>query len=425
VNQQEMRPRLRQLEATPTEHDGQQVIILRDPLHLSDAALVIPMGLVPVLQRLDGSHMAGEIRRECLDEHNIDIPEKNIYEVFSRLEEAHFLEGEGFEKWQQKVVSDFIEAPTRPSFLAGKSYDADPAALRRQIDGFFTAEGGPGLPELNGGAPRAAAIATLRGLVAPHIDFGRGGPTFAWSYWAAAERADADVFVILGTVHAPTLELFSLTRKSFETPLGLMEVDGEYSEGLARRSPMNLYRDEFAQRGEHSIEFQVVFLRYLYSGNGHLAGRAHPKFVPILVGSFGEFVAGGTSPRENHEVEGFIEALKETTAELEAKGRKVCYLASVDLAHVGPQFGDEQPVDEAQLEALEVADRASLDAVCRGDADGFYWSVASDGDARKVCGLAPIYTMLRAMETCSGEVLNYSQWPDPEGTVTFCGVALH
>lgn len=425
MNQQEMRPRLRQLEATPTEHEGQQAIILRDPLHLSDAALVVPMALVPVLQRLDGAHMAGEIRRECLDEHHLDIPEKNIHEVFSRLEEAHFLEGEGFESWQQKVVADYLEAPTRPSFLAGKSYDADPAALRSRIDGFFTAEGGPGLPRRNGAASGTAPGAPLRGLVAPHIDFGRGGPTFAWSYRAAAERADADVFVVLGTVHAPTLELFSLTRKGFETPLGLMEVDEEFSEGLARRAPMNLYRDEFAQRGEHSIEFQAVFLRYLYSGNGHLSGRAHPKFVPILVGSFGEFVAQGKSPRGSHEVEGFIEALKETTAGLEAAGRRVCYLASVDLAHVGPQFGDERPVDEAQLQALEAADRASLDAVCRGDAEGFYWSVATDGDARKVCGLAPIYTMLRAMEDCSGEVLNYSQWPDPEGTVTFCGVALH
>jgi MEMO1 family protein len=424
VNQQEMRPRLRQLEATPTEHEGQQVIILRDPLHLTDAVLVVPMGLLPVLQRLDGSHMATEIRSEILDEHKLDIPEENIYEVFSRLEAAHFLDGEGFEKWQQKVVNDYLEAPTRPSFLAGKSYDADPAALRSQIDGFFTAEGGPGPPERNGTAPGIAAGAPLKGLIAPHIDFGRGGPTFGWSYRAAAERADADVYVVLGTVHAPTLEIFSLTNKGFETPLGLMEVDEEYIGGLARRAPMNLYRDEFAQRGEHSIEFQAVLLRYLYSEGGHLAGGKHPTFVPILVGSFGDFVASGKSPKGNDEVEGFITALKETTAELEAAERKVCYLASVDLAHVGPQFGDERPVDEAQLEALEAADLASLDAVCRGDAEAFYWSVATDGDARKVCGLAPIYTMLRAMEETSGEVLNYSQWPDPEGTVTFCAVAL-
>jgi predicted class III extradiol MEMO1 family dioxygenase len=100
-------------------------------------------------------------------------------------------------------------------------------------------------------------------------------------------------------------------------------------------------------------------------------------------------------------------------------------MASVDLAHVGPQFGDEKPVDDAQLQALEAQDRESLKAVCRGDAEDFFWSVANDGDARKVCGLAPIYTMLRAMDGCEGEGLHYSQWPDPNGTVTFCSVAIH
>ena len=96
----------------------------------------------------------------------------------------------------------------------------------------------------------------------------------------------------------------------------------------------------------------------------------------------------------------------------------------MDFAHVGPQFGDENPVDEARLEELAQADGKSLEAVCRGDAEAFYWSVAEDGDVRNVCGLAPVYTMLRVLDDCKGEVLRYSQWPDPNGTVTFSSVAL-
>ena len=89
----------------------------------------------------------------------------------------------------------------------------------------------------------------------------------------------------------------------------------------------------------------------------------------------------------------------------------------------GPQFGDENPVDEARLEELAQADGKSLEAVRGGDAEAFYWSVAEDGDARNVCGLAPVYTMLRVLDDCKGEVLRYSQWPDPNGTVTFSSVA--
>ena len=89
-----------------------------------------------------------------------------------------------------------------------------------------------------------------------------------------------------------------------------------------------------------------------------------------------------------------------------------------------PSSAMKTPWMKTRLKELEEADGKSLQAVCRGDAEEFYWSVAEDGDARNVCGLAPIYTMLRVLGDCEGEVLRYSQWPDPNGTVTFSSVAL-
>lgn len=407
-------PRLRQLEVIPSTQDGQQVLILRDPIHLSEVVMLVPMGLVPVLQRLDGFHTLEQIHEDTKREYRIDIPIETIRRTVSQLGEAHFLEGEKFEDLRQRLERSYLSAPIRENFLAGRSYEADPVALRATIDGFFTQNGGPGLPSFNG----ANGHPPLRGVVAPHIDFNRGGSTFACSYRAVSERADADVFVVLGTVHAPTRSIYSTTRKNFETPLGIQEVDEDFVDSLAERAPEDLYCDEFAQRGEHSIEFQAVFLQYLYA-------QTRPvKFVPVLVGSFGEFVAEGRSPKGDERVEGFVAALRDTTNEMRNTGRKVCFLASVDLAHVGPQFGDDKLVDAQQLEALEAQDRESLEAVCRGDAEDFYWSVAKDGDARKVCGLAPIYTMLRTMGSCKGEILRYSQWPDPNGTVTFCSLII-
>ena len=38
-----------------------------------------------------------------------------------------------------------------------------------------------------------------------------------------------------------------------------------------------------------------------------------------------------------------------------------------------------------------------LGAVTAGDAAGFFESVAADGDSRRICGLSPIYTFLRAL----------------------------
>jgi hypothetical protein len=50
--------------------------------------------------------------------------------------------------------------------------------------------------------------------------------------------------------------------------------------------------------------------------------------------------------------------------------------------------------------------------------------VAADHDARRICGLSPIYTLLRLLPESPGRLLRYTQWPDPEGAVTFCAVTF-
>ncbi|MDE0332190.1 MAG: AmmeMemoRadiSam system protein B [Nitrospinae bacterium] len=408
------RLKLRPVEAIPAEHRGQRMLRLTDPFRLSEAVLFAPMALVPVLQRLDGRHTFEDIKAQCKSRHGMDVTEESYRAMVSRLEEAHFLEGDGFASWSASIKDAYLSAPVRPNFLAGRSYDSDPARLRSHIDGFFKTADGPGMPARNSSSPAVP----LRGVVAPHIDFHRGGSTFAWAYKSVAERADADLFVVLGTVHAPTKYIYNLTAKSFETPFGILETSAEFVEELSDRLEVNPFQDEFVHRGEHSIEFQAVFLQYLF------ADVRPVQFVPILVGSLHRFVAEGRSPRGDAQVETFIAALSETITAYRQNGRMVCLIASVDFAHVGPQFGDEDPVGEVRLKELAQADGKSLEAVCRGEAEAFYWSVAEDGDARNVCGLAPIYTMLRVLNDCEGEVLRYSQWPDPNGTVTFSSVAL-
>jgi hypothetical protein len=59
-----------------------------------------------------------------------------------------------------------------------------------------------------------------------------------------------------------------------------------------------------------------------------------------------------------------------------------------------------------------------------GDAARFYESVAQDGDARRICGLSPIYAFLRALPGARGRLTQYRQWPDPAGAVSFCAAAF-
>jgi hypothetical protein len=250
-------------------------------------------------------------------------------------------------------------------------------------------------------------------LVAPHIDFHRGGPAYAWAYRDLAERGDADLFVIFGTCHAGMTDPFALTRKDFDTPLGPARVDRDFVDALAARAGQDCFASELAHRGEHSIEFQAVFLQYLY------AGRREVTVVPVLASFVHEALLRGRRPEDDPRVPAFLDALGETAA---AAGRKVAYIAGADLAHMGTRFGDPEPISPAELERIGREDRAMLERVEAGDADGFFESVRRDNDRRRICGLSPIYALLRALGGARGSVRRYGQWPDPEGVVTFASV---
>jgi MEMO1 family protein len=255
----------------------------------------------------------------------------------------------------------------------------------------------------------------LRGLLAPHIDFQRGGPTYAWAYREILRRSDADCFVILGTCHAGMPDPFAATLKAYDTPLGPAPVDREVLDALGRRYGHDLFGSEGAHRVEHSIEFQAVMLRWA------LGDRRPFTVVPLLASFLHEAVWTGVAPEADSRVPRFVDALAATIA---ASDRRICVIGGVDLAHVGPQFGDAEPNTPALLRDIERDDRAMLDAVVAGDSTGFYDSVARDGDARRICGLSPIYTFLRALPGTRGELLRYDQWPDPQGTVSFCAAAF-
>jgi hypothetical protein len=174
--------------------------------------------------------------------------------------------------------------------------------------------------------------------------------------------------------------------------------------------------DELAHRGEHSIEFQAVFLR-------HRTPPGHPvRIVPVLCGSLHRFVEERRSPAEEQEIETFVAALRGTMARL---GGRTLVIASADLAHVGPQFGDTHQITPGQLREVADADREMLGSVEAGDAEAFFRAVARDDDRRRICGLPPIYSLLRLIPGARGRLLRYSQWPDPQGTVTFAAVALY
>ena len=404
------RPRLRGVEAFPVEHEGERYLALRDPAGYTSSVVMLPMALLEVVSLFDGEHDVAEIQAAVLRQRGERMEAARIEELAQALEQHGFLDGAAFEARRADVDGAFLAAASRPASHAGGAYPAAAGTLAAMIDGFFATPHGPG--PIN----RAAADGPpVRALIAPHIDFHRGGPAYAWGYREVAERCDADVFVIFGTCHGGMAEPFALTRKAYDTPLGPAPVDVDFVDGLATRSGPSCFAAEIAHRNEHSIEFQAVFLRYLF------AGRREVAIVPVLTSFVHEALARGKRPESDRRVARFLDALAETVA---TSQRRVAFVAGADLAHVGPRFGDAEPVSRQQAARLADADRATLRTVTAGDAEAFFDDAVRDGDARRICGLSPIWTLLRAMNGSPGVLRHYGQTPDPQCVVTFASVVF-
>ena len=405
-------PKLRSVNAFPVQVSGQTVIHLQDPLAISEKSLFLPGPVYFIVSLFDGQHSLLDIQAEYMRQFGEFLFTDRIQEIVTLLEENFYLEGDRYREALREREEQFKKAPLREPFLAGKSYEGDPLRLQRQLEQYFQSPEGPGpLGERKGGNG-------LKGVVAPHIDFQRGGFCYAFAHREIGERNTSRCFVIFGTAHVPTTHPFTLTKKDFATPLGTLKADVDLIEGIESRCQGDLYLDEGVHRGEHSIEFQCLFLRYLYPEPTPLT------IVPVLCGSFHEAIERGISPMEWPVVREFIEALREAVS---SRGESVCYIASADLAHVGLQFGHREGMSEYGLRVLEAQDLEMLGHAEKLDGEGFFSTIAKEGDRRNICGLPAIYSLLQVVDAKEGKILKYGQafTRETQSVVSFASLAFY
>jgi len=164
----------------------------------------------------------------------------------------------------------------------------------------------------------------------------------------------------------------------------------------------------------------VLFLKYVAQKRAALTGQPEKPFkiVPILVSSFHEMMMNRTLPEQTEAVGRFLRTLREMA---NGDSRQVCFVAGVDLAHVGRQFGDTEPVTEDFLKWVEAEDRQLVDRLASLDAPGFFNEIAKDQDKRKICGFSPLYSLIHLLDGARGNHLHYGQAFTPEtgSAVTF------
>lgn len=401
-------PPIRYVEAIQIEHEGQPMVLIRDPEGLATEMLAVPFPIFLVMSLLNGHRNTQEIQQLLAEAVGSSFcTNEDLDRIVGELDELYLLENERTAGRRSKMEREFAELATRPAVHAGGAYPAQAADCTQMFDGFFEGLGANG----RGKRPR--------GLVVPHIDLRIGGKCLAEGLAKLDPQRPPQLYIILGVAHQPAKNLFTLTDKSFETPLGLVQTDLRAAGRLRALYGAQRLDGEYAHRNEHSVEFQAVALKYLHRNGPDF------KILPILCGSMHEELSlEKLSPAQKPVVKEFIEALRRLIDEYEGD---VCVIASVDMSHVGIKFGDQQGIDEARAKKVRKADEAMLELIAAIDPEGFFDHFRPDANERNVDAVTAVYVMLHALGQGRGQRIKYEQWHEEEtdSMVTYASVAIY
>ncbi len=349
--------------------DG-EVLLIRCPVGLTEKPLALIPAVAPVLARFDGQHSVDHLVELFAEQ---GLSKKLVQELRSMLDEHLFLESPRFFEEKEKILKNFREQSLRPASRAGLVYAADAEKLTRELDAYLGEDIFP-MPE-----------DPMDCFMAPHIDYRRGGKTYGRGFRMIRE-ADADVYILIGTSHQYSELLFHLSPKDFDSPLGVAKNSTKFTTELAALYGVERsFQDEILHKQEHSLELQVPFLKHV---------QPEAEIVPILVGSFYEMLRDAREPYEYPVYNDFVEALIEVIGKEEKKGKKISFLAGVDMAHVGQNFGDRTPLSDSFLAEVRRRDEEYLNHLADGEKSKLFTHIQEDLDARRICGFPTMYTIL-------------------------------
>ena len=378
------RPKIRDdLEFIPAQSQSGTIIMIRDRLGLVKEGRVINPELYTLMSMLDGTRSVRDIQLYMMRQQGGRlIPIEDVERILEELDSSYLLDGHRYRELKERIISDFCAQKIRHPAHAGLSYPKETEELQRRLDAILAAGQKPQIPE-----------GTIAALVAPHIDLEAGKQAYSVAY-RAIMTAVPERIVILGVGHSLQREMFSLTTKTFQTPLGTVETDHRVVAELLRMGSRCTSSDDFPHRDEHSIEFQLIFLQ-------HVLRDVQFTVVPILCGSLLGSMDDYSRERYRSVGGDFLRLL----ADVAGDGGTLV-VAGVDFSHVGPKFGHDMPASFI-INQSKAHDRRLLDALCEMNADGFWAASREINDRYNVCGFSALACLLEILPPTRGYLLDY------------------
>lgn len=386
----------------PSPVEEQPGLLIRDSRGYSDAILIVPPPLVACLELINGENTGLDLR-ELLVRITGDLAVGDIEtQLLEALSTAGFLHDDVYAALREAREREFRESAVREPSHAGSAYPDQPQQVRETLGAWMRDTAGE---EESGG---------LIAIAAPHVSPAGGWQTYRAAYGALGPQHRDRVFIVLGTSHYGEPDRFGLTRKPFVTPLGQTVPDLSIINELA--SEPAVLMEDYCHAVEHSIEFQVLFLQYLYGPD--------IRVVPVLCGSFARSILQGGKPEDNDDVHRFLSHLAEIGAR---EDKRLMWVLGIDMAHMGMRYGDGWTALAGQDRMAGVAERdnSRIASINAGDARGFWEKVQANQDDLKWCGSSPVYTFMKAMPDARGMLRGYEQWNiDERSVVSFAAMSF-
>ena len=398
-------PRIRRdLEFFPIRQGDSQFVLVRDHLGLVEEGKAVPWPLYEFMTLLDGTNTIRDIQMALIRQKGgVLVGADEVEALLAHLDESFLLDTEKYEHARENIVARFAAKTARPCSHSGRSYPDKPADLKSRLDEILKAQ-----------TPAPKPESRVVALVAPHIDLSVGSRVYASAYQWLKYTSPSRV-VVLGVGHQMMGDLFCLTEKDFETPLGVVKNDRNMVKELWDAGRAIISENDFGHRAEHSVEFQVIFLQ-------HLLPEDSFTIIPILCGPLMPSLSGYSRSAYMETAGPFLQAL---SGILSHGDHETLVVAGVDFSHIGPKFGHNMPATHLQSQS-EMHDQNLLKAFSNMQADAFWEESVRVKDQFNVCGFSAMACLMEILPPSRGQILGYEVWHEQptSSAVSFASVGF-
>lgn len=413
-------PHARPFQPLPVSKDGKQFVALRDWAMLVPQSMVVNPQALNLIQQFQGDLDIDEIAAMFIPADRVPEGEdreehlkrlgSEIENLATTMDSFGLLWGPAFEKLE---IDRTAQLETHGAFPVQSS--ASLVSIAREESGSKNDPPQGAEAQAAWASDLASGIlaewlaeiedheleSTAIGIVAPHLDYVRGGRLYASAYRAWVGQPAPDRVVVLGTNHFGMGDGVVASRHGFLTPLGRVRADERVMDAMHERLGDRLFKDQLDLVPEHSIELHLPWVQHLFGDVPVVAALIPDPTQPMIIED-GERVGG----------QEFVAALKEVLRE---QGGRTYFVASADLSHVGPQFGEPKRVDDHRREEVERHDREMMGQFIANDGTSFLEAMEWSKNPTHWCSIGNMCAIAELAGANEVELLDYRQACDDQG----------